>query len=131
MSPINPMTLHRIDRDELQVPLLAKACRDEAFKKALIADPKAAIEKQFRIKIPADIKITVLQEETNHFYLVLPPALPPFSSELGDDELEAVAGGKGGPEPAPKPEPAPAPTYERPKCACLCSGTTTAPGPEI
>jgi len=73
----------------------------------------------------------VLQEDVNHFYLVLPPSLPPFSSELNDEELEAVAGGAAKPpEPKPTTEPVPPPTYERPKCACLCMGTTTAPGPE-
>ena len=130
MSPINPMALHQVNRDDIEVPLVAKACKDEAFKKALISDPKAVIEKQFRVKVPADIRITVLQEDVNHFYLVLPPSLPPFSSELNDEELEAVAGGAAKP-PAPKPttEPVPAPTGE-PKCGCLCMGTTSASGPE-
>jgi len=127
MSPINPMALHQVNRDDIEVPLVAKACKDEAFKKALISDPKAAIEKQFRVKVPADIRITVLQEDVNHFYLVLPPSLPPFSSELNDEELEAVAGGAA--KPKPTTEPVPAPTGE-PKCGCLCMGTTSASGPE-
>jgi len=115
------MLLHLVNRDEVETPLVIKACKDEAFKKALISDPKGVIEKRFHVKIPADIKITVLQEEVDHFYLVLPPPLPPFSSELRDEELEAVAGGKGDPKPTMEtPDPTPAPS-----CCGLCKGTTT------
>ncbi|OBR68022.1 hypothetical protein A7K91_18525 [Paenibacillus oryzae] len=59
-------------QQELQNQIIEKAWVDEDFKKELIANPKAAIEKAFDLDIPADINVEVLEETSNHFYLVLP-----------------------------------------------------------
>jgi hypothetical protein len=59
-------------QQELQNQIIEKAWVDEDFKKKLIANPKAAIEKAFDLDIPADINVEVLEETSNHFYLVLP-----------------------------------------------------------
>lgn len=59
-------------QQELQNQIIEKAWVNEDFKKELIANPKAAIEKAFDLDIPADINVEVLEETSNHFYLVLP-----------------------------------------------------------
>jgi hypothetical protein len=74
--------------------IIAKAAKDEAFKKALLANPKAALESEFGVKLPEDVSYKVLEETANQQYLVL-PAVPPAApeDELSDAELEEVAGG--------------------------------------
>ena len=74
--------------------IIAQAAKDEVFKKALLADPKAALESEFGVKLPEDVSYKVLEETANQQYLVL-PAVPPAApeDELSDAELEEVAGG--------------------------------------
>jgi len=111
-----------IDRDSIQGPLMHKAVTDPAFKRELIADPRGALQRALGVQLPEKIKISVLEETPEHFYIVLPPAALFPSGELADAELEMVAAGKA-PTPAPPPTPTPAPP--KPKCCGLCRGTTT------
>lgn len=57
---------------ELREQLITKAWSDPAFKERLLADPKAAIEDAFGIKVPYGVNITVLEEANENLYLVLP-----------------------------------------------------------
>ena len=122
MSSYDPSVLHELNRDDIQTPIVRKALTDAAFKKELKNDPRATISKLLGIQLPADIKISVLEESVDHFYVVLPPPLPPPSGELRDEDLEAIAAG------ASK-----KPTYEPPPqlCACFCSGTSSDPGSSL
>lgn len=72
-----------------QKELILKALKDPNFKKKLLAQPKKTIEEEFKISIPSDIEIHVLQETENKHYLVLPF----ISSDLSEKELEQIAAG--------------------------------------
>jgi hypothetical protein len=62
---------------ELQQELIARALKDEHFRRQLLDDPKAVVEKEMRrvnaeAKMPADLEVKVIVQPTNAFYLVLP-----------------------------------------------------------
>jgi hypothetical protein len=84
-------------RAEFEADLIAKSWQDDKFKQDLIADPKAVFEQKLGNKAPADLKITVLEENPKQIYLVLPvkPQLEE-TEELSDEALNAIAGGKFG-----------------------------------
>ena len=92
-------------RKDLEAQVVAKACADAAFRKALIASPHAAVEKELGIRLPASVHVRVVEESADNFYLVLPQVQDGAKGgELSDLELEAVAGGKT-PPPAEKKAP--------------------------
>ncbi len=74
--------------------IVDKAMADPAFKKALLDNPKDALEKELGVSIPPNVRISVLQENVDHLYLVLPFNLDEV--ELPDEVLEQVAGVAGG-----------------------------------
>src|SRR5262245_52129583 len=71
MSSYDPRSLHNINRDQIQLPLIRKALTDSAYRKKLNENPRAEVSKQLGIELPPEVKITVLQESVDHFYLVL------------------------------------------------------------
>ena len=84
-------------RDEFEAKIVAKAGQDEAFRKALLADPKGTLQKQLEelkagISLPANPKVTVVEEAHDQLYLRLPMKK---SGDLSDAELAGVAGGAG------------------------------------
>lgn len=81
-------------RQENEAMFIAKAWEDESFKQELISDPKAIFAKALGSPLPEDVKIQVLEETQNTYYLVIPKA-PEVSDELSDEALESVAGGCG------------------------------------
>jgi hypothetical protein len=66
-----------------------KASGDEAFRKALLADPVKILETRLKAKLPKNFKITVLEEKPDELFIVIPHR---SGKELSDGELEAVAG---------------------------------------
>ena len=60
------------NRQELQQKIILKAMEDVNFKKALMADAKTAIEKEFGITIPKDFDVKVVEETPASAYLVIP-----------------------------------------------------------
>jgi hypothetical protein len=74
--------------------LIVKAWQNESFKEELMSNPKAVYERELGTTAPANCKITVLEENAEQIYLVL-PAKPVINSsdELSEEALEAVAGG--------------------------------------
>jgi len=60
-----------------------------------LKSPRTMIERQLNKPLPPDVEITVLQETPNTVYIVLPYEVP-TGVELSDEDLEHVAGGKGG-----------------------------------
>ena len=72
---------------------IAKSAEENAeFKKALLADPRKLMTEELGVDIPAATKIEVVQEKSDTFYIVLPYKAQE-GEELGDSDLEQVAGG--------------------------------------
>ena len=72
----------------LRQQLIDKATEDNEFRSQLIADPKAAIEAEIGMTVPAEFNIEVHEETATTSHLILPP-----SAELGEADLVQVAGG--------------------------------------
>ncbi len=81
--------------NQLQVKLIAKAWKDDAFKQELLRNPKAVLERELGTNLPANLEVQVLEVPENTRTLVLPTA--PDMEELGkqgqlsDEELERMA----------------------------------------
>ena len=84
-------------RAEVERRLIQRSLQDEEFRQRLLADPKAAVEEELGIQLPAEVQIRVVEETADTIYLALPSASPAGEGgELSDRELDAVAGGDGG-----------------------------------
>ncbi|MCX8128703.1 MAG: NHLP leader peptide family RiPP precursor [Clostridia bacterium] len=59
-------------KQNLQEKIIRKAWEDAEFKKELLSNPKAAIQKELEIAIPDNVEVKVVEETTNTVYLVLP-----------------------------------------------------------
>jgi hypothetical protein len=81
-------------RREFELQLIEKAWKDDAFRQALVTDPRGALERDLGAKLPAGVQVKVVAESADTFYLVLPanPDRAP-AGQLTDQQLEAVAGG--------------------------------------
>jgi hypothetical protein len=79
-------------RHELEAGLIERAAKDEAFRRALVADPRGTLERELGVRMPDGVGLTVIEETPTNRYLVL-PAGPAATGELSDAELEAAAGG--------------------------------------
>lgn len=84
---------------EVRRRLVRKGAQDEAFRLGLLADPKAAVEQELGVKLPAEIEVRVVRETPEAFSLVLAPNISPDArgGELSDRELEEAAAGWPGP----------------------------------
>ena len=76
-------------RQDIEGHLVTKATSDPAFRAALLANPRAALDQEIGLSVPADFQLKVIEESANSMCLVLPAA----EGELSDMELESVAGG--------------------------------------
>jgi hypothetical protein len=83
-------------RKHLEQKLIAKAMKDETFRKSLLENPKAAIEDETGIKLPETFNLKVVEEDAATFFLILPPKINPGTEdELSEAELDMVSGGYG------------------------------------
>jgi hypothetical protein len=83
-------------RAEMERTLVQRSMEDEDFRRRLLEDPKATVEQELATQLPEDVEVRVVEESQQTIYLVLPfrsADLP--AGELSDQQLEAVAGGKG------------------------------------
>lgn len=71
--------------------LMIKAAKDEAFREALLADPKAALEAHLGTRLPEELTVKVITNTPRELTLVIPPKM---TDELSDAQLEGVAGGQ-------------------------------------
>ena len=78
---------------DIEAKLIAKAIEDTDFRKALLDDPKAAIEKEFNSAVPEGLSIKVVEEEPNTLTIMLPQQIAGEGDTLSDEQLEAVSGG--------------------------------------
>ena len=74
---------------EMRERLIEKATTEDAFRAQLISDPKAAIQEEFGLKIPAEFNVVVHEDLADTAHLVLPP-----SAKLGEADLQQAAGGE-------------------------------------
>jgi hypothetical protein len=68
--------------------IIAKALKDESYKKKLIADP-AAVLKAEGVEVPEGITLKAVADTENTRHIVVPA----LSGELSDEEIARVAGG--------------------------------------
>jgi hypothetical protein len=90
--------MNDVTRQELEAQIVARAWKDEAFRRRLMADPKGAyaeevVRQGVRQDFPEDVDVKVIEEAPNTIYLVL-PTNPDASVELTDEQLATVAGGQ-------------------------------------
>jgi hypothetical protein len=85
-----------IERRQALKTILARAATDRAFRQALLAEPRQAIEQWCGLVIPADFQIRFIEKADDLDALVVLPDFHDGAGELSDDELEAASGGGGG-----------------------------------
>lgn len=74
--------------------LVKKAWESESFKKELLANPRAAIEKEFGVKIPDNVDVTALEDTPQKIHVVVPMSpVAASTKKMSEADLEAVAGG--------------------------------------
>lgn len=74
--------------------LMFKAAKDEAFRAALLKDPKATLVAVFGAPLPESLNVRVVSNTANELTIVIPPKR---SDELSEDDLDQVAGGRNAP----------------------------------
>ena len=81
-------------RAEMERRLLQRSLQDDAFRRRLLEDPRAAVEEELGSRLPEGMRVVAVEETAETIYLVLPSTSPlGEGGELSDKELEAVAGG--------------------------------------
>ena len=82
-------------RAEMERRLIEKSIEDEAFRRRLLADPKAAVEQELGTQLPEEVRVVALEESADTIYLVLPSTSMAGGEggELSDQELQSVSGG--------------------------------------
>lgn len=83
------------EREEILEKVITRAWADASFKEQLLQDPAKAVESAFGVKLPASLKVQVLEETADKRYVVI-PYRPSADDQLSPEELEAVAGGVSG-----------------------------------
>lgn len=80
--------------EKLEENIVSNARKNTDYRKRLMDDPKGLLESQLGQPLPNNVKVSVLQESPTQVYIVLPYDAPTSGSELSDEDLENVAGGK-------------------------------------
>ncbi|SMC69826.1 NHLP leader peptide family RiPP precursor [Sporomusa malonica] len=81
---------------EFEAQIIAKALKDETFRRELIQNPKKVlqqeIDKESGVKLPADLEVKIVEQPATTLIIVL-PSVP--VGTLSDSELDQIAGGGG------------------------------------
>ena len=77
-------------RGEVQDLLSKFATENPKYRQALLADPKATIERQLNTSL-GDLQVKAIADSAHVSYVVVPYV--PAAGELSDADLEKVAGG--------------------------------------
>jgi hypothetical protein len=85
-------TKMKMTRGEMQDLLEKFASTNPQYRAALLANPKAVVEKQFNMTVPDNVQIKAVEENASTIYVVVPHAVA-AGAELADEDLEKVAGG--------------------------------------
>lgn len=73
-----------------ETAIISRTWTEPAFKSALLADPRAALDDHFQFKLPAKPALKVVEQTDDTFYIVIPER----PEELTDEALDQVAGGQ-------------------------------------
>jgi hypothetical protein len=84
------MSQENTSRREFEAAVIDKAQSDPGFRKALLQDAKAAIEREFALSLPAGVEFKIVQETDDIRYIVLPAEQ---TGELSEAVLMAISGG--------------------------------------
>lgn len=104
-------------RKQLEQRIIEKAMKDEQFRAKLMTSPNETIEQELGVKLPASLRINVLEEKPNNVYLVIPMTANEYATEeLTEAELANVAGGYNS---APSADNACPPDSEDPEGVCV------------
>ena len=90
---------HSNARIQRELRLIVRAQSDPAFRATLLGpDAKAVIAREAGVVFPREIAVRVVEERAGEMVFVLPRRDDATSlvGALSDDDLESVAGGKGG-----------------------------------
>ena len=80
--------------EQMERRLLQRSLQDDAFRRRLLADPRAGVEEELGTRLPEGVRVVAVEETAETIFLVLPSISPlGEGDELSDRELEAVAGG--------------------------------------
>ena len=74
--------------DEMQQHIVEKAALDEAFREALLSDPRDTISQELGITIPESMNIEIHESDMQTVHLALPPA-----PNMSEEQLEAISAG--------------------------------------
>lgn len=69
--------------DDFERAIVDKSRRDPEFAEQLTHSPHTAIENAFDITLPDDIKLEIIQQDSDTLYFVIPPA----SDQTDDHQL--------------------------------------------
>lgn len=104
-------------KEQLEQRIIEKAMKDEQFREKLMASPNETIEQELGVKLPASLRINVLEEKPDNVYLVIPMTTREHADEeLTEAELGNVVGGWGS---APSADTACPPDSESPDGICV------------
>jgi len=88
-----PEEAPRIAKADFEKEIVKMAAEDKEFRAQLLANPTQALKEAVGFEPPEGVDIKVMQEDSTLMYLVLPAQALEDGQELGDGDLEAVAGG--------------------------------------
>ena len=74
--------------EDMRRQITDKAISDDEFKSSLLSNPKEAISKELGVDMPEDVQIVVHESDPKTLHLALPV------SEIGEEDLEAIAAGR-------------------------------------
>ena len=81
-------------RGQINDIVAGQAAKNPKYRESLMKDPHAVLSKQLGTQVPKSMKIKVVEESADTVYVVL-PYVAKEGAELGDADLEKVAGGLG------------------------------------
>jgi hypothetical protein len=78
-------------RQESAAEFTERAARDEAFRRDLLADPNAVLQRELGITVPEGVAIHVHEETPTDFHVVLPPATAGVPVQLSEADVLGYA----------------------------------------
>lgn len=83
-----------MEKQNAYAHLQEQALRSESFRQELLSNPKAVLEHELDIVLPANVTVHVYEETSTALHIVLPPR-PRMESvrSLSDEELADAVGG--------------------------------------